>query len=90
MRYAILYFFLLIVFLVIMIAPAVVGPMLGNSLKSLTSLKVLNGTLFQPTGYSQNNTNGDQTGTGNPSGGGGADASATASSGSGSSRLLLF
>ena len=66
-RFAILYFVLLVVFLGIIIAPAVIGEkILPASLKSTLS-NIAGYNLLQPVGFNHDNTNGTkQTGTGAP------------------------
>ena len=68
-RYAILYFVLLVLFLALIIAPAILGSKLLPLIpKSLTGKIAGQFQLMQPAGFNNDNTNSTmQTGTGNPS-----------------------
>lgn len=90
-RYAVLYFFLLVVFLALMIGPSVAGKYIPSSLTSSLSST----GLIQPTGLSNNDTIGSsQTGTGAASYSGAlltmTSASASASSTDSAAKIRLF
>jgi 1,3-beta-glucan synthase len=82
-RYAILYFVLLIVFLAITVGPGVAGKYIGT--KFLPEMLTKEG-LLQPTGLNNNDTRGrNHTGTGAP-----GRAAATASTTTKAARAVLF
>jgi 1,3-beta-glucan synthase len=83
-RYAILYFFLLIVFLCLIVGPIVAGKFLKLDIGNSIPMQIM-----QPTGYSNNDTSATVTGKciqdkcpeyqgGDSTGGGGADTTAAA------------
>jgi 1,3-beta-glucan synthase len=69
-RYAILYFVMLVVFIVLIVGPLVAGKYVKNITIPMQ--------LAQPTGYNRNDTLPEETGTGAASNGGTAAASTTA------------
>jgi 1,3-beta-glucan synthase len=81
-RYAILYFFLLIIFLCLIVGPIVAGKFLKLSIGDQIPLQIM-----QPTGYNNNDTSAEVTGSciqdkcpeyqGGVTGGGGGGAAAT-------------
>ena len=75
-RYAILYFSMFVLFLVLIIGPVIAKKFIGN-----ISLDVME--LQQPSNWNNNDTSGSQTGTAVAGG-----AKATASSSSGSSKMM--
>ncbi|RDW73793.1 putative 1,3-beta-glucan synthase component FKS1 [Coleophoma crateriformis] len=77
LRYAILYFVMLVVFLALLVGPIIAGPMILSNMSSLeTSIPLY---LFQPTGLNNNDTrNRTETGTGAVSGAASTGSAATA------------
>jgi len=76
-RFAITYFAMLILFVLLIFAPIIIGKKTGVSLGSVFGSGALAG-LSQPTGYSNNDTNYSPTGWATVKGGLAADPSATA------------
>jgi len=80
-RYSMLYFFMLIVFLVLIIGPAVAGPQLISLTKSIT----IPMNLLQPSNQTNNDTGGPETGASGDATGSGVAATSTAAA-----RVRLF
>lgn len=79
-RYAILYFVMLIIFVAL-----IVGPIVAS--KFLTSMPSIPMQLLQPTGLNHNDTSDTQTGTGAV---GGAAGTAAATSAAATAKLMIF
>ena len=80
-RYAILYFLMFFLFLILIVGPAIAGRFIGD----ITSGLSIPLNLLQPVGWNNNDTSGKSTGTATQAGGAGGPASGTAGGGSGGS-----
>jgi 1,3-beta-glucan synthase len=94
-RYAILYFFLLIIFLCLIVGPIVAGKFLKLDIADSIPMQIM-----QPTGYSNNDTNAKVTGSciqpkcpeyqGGVTGGGGADTTEAAATSDAAARFRRY
>jgi 1,3-beta-glucan synthase len=74
-RYAILYFLMFALFLILIVGPAIVGRFVGTSITGAISLPM---NLLQPVNWNHNDTSGKQTGTATQGGAGGASGTSSA------------